>query len=692
MSSEEYILENLSCACCSDKIEEKLSHLPEVDTVKINFLNKTLRITTKEGIFALDKITKIAKSVEPDIIVRHRTGKRIASKTKFEPLIATSLLGLIIIVLNLVNITAKEMQIWLYLAAYLLIGWKVLYRALIKLGRGQLFDEHFLMTIATVGALFLGEYTEAAAVMLLYEIGLYFESKAVNNSRDGIKKLLHLKPDIVHKRLYNKVMDVALSAIDLGDEIVVLPGERIPLDGVVIEGETSLDTSALTGESIPTGISVNDYVMSGTLNLTGRIVMKTTSTDSDSTVSRIMNLVDSAAMRKSPSEKFITRFSQIYTPAVVFIALCIALIPPVIIGQPHSVWLKRAMIFLIVSCPCALVISIPLTNYAAIGAAARRGILFKGSNFIDLLSKVKTFVYDKTGTLTTGRLAVSEVQPVPGVSETELISAALTCEVNSSHPLSTALQQKYISTVPYDHTLLHQETHGMGIKAQTVEHTLYAGSSKYLAFMGVKNIPSEPEETCIFVSRNNLCLGYITFRDELRPAFAEIIRKLRGSGIRNHLMLTGDHAFQAEKVAKELNLKEFRARLMPDDKLTELKKIEQKFGTPVAFIGDGLNDAPVISIANIGIAMGKIGNQLSIETADVVLMHDEPEQILTMIRLSRKTRSILWQNILFSLTVKIMIMVLGTLGLATLWEAVIADVGVTLLAILNATRLLRNME
>jgi Zn2+/Cd2+-exporting ATPase len=689
MVTDKYILENLCCADCGAKIEEQVGKLPEVASAHLDFVQKTLIIETQNGKILEHDINKIVKSIEPDVRARQISQMETKPPSSISTSLLTAGLGVIILLLTYLLKPSVEAKIVMLLTAYLLSSWKVLYNALVKAVNGRLMDEHFLMSIASIGAIYLGEYPEAIAVMVLYEIGQFFENKAVNHSRNSIQKMLNLKPDVVHRLTNDKTEDILISEIAINEKIVVLPGERVPLDGSILQGQSSLDTSALTGEALPVSVEEGQEIMSGTMNLTGKLVLKVTSTDADSTVTRIMKLVEDATRKKSRTERFITRFAKKYTPAVVLLAIMIALIPPVLTQDAFDIWFKRALIFLIVSCPCALIISIPLTNYAAIGAAARKGILLKGSNFLDALARATTFVYDKTGTLTTGKLSIQDIAPQEGIPEETLIKAALTCEENSNHPLAQAIRIRYSHEYTITPSLMHQEFHGKGIKAQMVDTVYYAGKRDFLQDLGIQNLPAEPVETCIYIAEKEQCLGFITFKDEIKNDFPQVIRQLRKYGIRKHIMLTGDHAVQAQKVASELNLNKFYARLLPDEKLKELEKIEQAQTSPVAFIGDGLNDAPVLSRAEIGIAMGAIGNQASIEAADVVLMQDEPLQLLTAVRMARKTKSIMWQNIILALGIKAAVMILGTVGIATLWEAVIADVGVTLLAIGNSMRLLR---
>jgi Cd2+/Zn2+-exporting ATPase len=689
MVTEKYSLENLCCPNCAGKIEEQVNLLPEVKKCHLDFLTKVLTVETVQGREIEHNIKNIVKSIEPDIQVKPLDHAEVISKSILPLSLYLSGLGILVLLSAYLLNPAENIKVLIFLAAYALSSWKVLYNAVVKAISGRLLDEHFLMSVASIGAIYLGEYPEAVAVMVLYEIGQFFENKAVNKSRNAIQSMLKLKPDVVHRLINEKSSDVLISEIAVNERIAVLPGERIPLDGIVLLGQSTLDTSALTGEALPQLVDEGQQVLSGTMNLTGRLVLKVTSTDADSTVTRILKLVEEATQRKSKTERFITRFAKKYTPAVVLTAIFLALIMPVITQNSFDTWLNRSLIFLIISCPCALIISIPLTNYAAIGAAARKGILLKGSNFIDALARTGTFVYDKTGTLTTGKLSIQEVVPLEGISEEKLIIAAYTCEENSNHPLAQAIRCTYSDSVQIQSSLMHQELHGKGIKAQTVDTVYYAGNRVYLQDLGILNLPAEPVETCIYVAEKEHCLGFITFKDEIKADFPEVIRQLRKFGIRKHIMLTGDHLVQAQKVAAELKLDKFYARLLPDEKLRELESIEKTQSSPVAFVGDGLNDAPVLSRAQIGIAMGAIGNQASIEAADIVLMQDEPHQLLTAVKMARKTRSIMWQNILLALGIKSAVMILGTIGLATLWEAVIADVGVTLLAIINSTRLLR---
>lgn len=689
MVVEEYILENLCCANCASKIETEVKNIADIDTANLNFMERTLQIKSPNSACHLEIITQIVKSIEPDVKVKLKTAQTTDDKISPPYSIITAGLAVVLVLLAVFYPLSGTLQLQIYIAAYILAGWKVLYKSLLRITRIDFMDEHFLMSIASLGAIYLKDYKEAVAVMVLYEIGQYFENKAVNRSRKSIHSLLSLKPDRVHLLRGKSTEEILLSEIRINDLIVIHPGERIPLDGIVLQGQSSLDTSALTGEAMPSSIDINDNVISGALNLTGKITLKVTSTDADSTVTRILKLVETANQRKSQTENFITRFAKKYTPVVVFIAIFIALVPNIVFDMTFNVWFKRALIFLIVSCPCALVISVPLTNYAAIGAAARKGILFKGSNFLDALARIKTIVYDKTGTLTTGKLAVLQIHPNPNSTDKDLIEAALICESSSSHPLAMAVKQAWAEQHPLDDALLLNEYHGKGIKAQTVGQVYYAGNHLFMTEQGVRNVPAEPIDTCIYLAAGIECLGYITFTDEIKPGFAQVIKELKHAGVKTHIMLTGDHAIQAKKVADELSLNHFDARLLPDEKLMRLEFIEQTYPRPVAFVGDGLNDAPVLSGAEIGLAMGGIGNQAAIEAADVILMQDEPRQLLNAVLMARRAKNILWQNIGFALGIKVVIMALGTMGLAQLWEAVIADVGVTILCVANSMRLLR---
>lgn len=589
----------------------------------------------------------------------------------------------------LFSIVPEEYEIFFCLAAYLLVGADVVYEAVKNIFHGELFDEHFLMALATVGAFAIGEYAEAVAVMFLYQIGELFSDMAVDRSRESIASLMDIRPDYANLEKDGIVSRVAPQDVERGSVIVVKPGEKIPLDGEVIYGNSSLDTAALTGESLPRDVSVSDNVISGSLNMTGLLKIRTTSSFGDSTASKILDLVENAQNGKAQSEKFITGFAKVYTPAVVAGAVLLALLPPLFTGGDWPLWLHRALIFLVISCPCALVISIPLTFFAGIGAASGRGILVKGSNFLELLSKVDTFVFDKTGTLTKGDFSVSKVAPVKGTSEDLLYHAAL-AESYSNHPVALSLRKACAKSPDKSKVSDIKDFSGEGICAKVEGREVYAGNEKLMRRAGVDAGEVSETGTVVFVSIDGEYQGYIVVSDTVKPQTEDALRNLKREGVRKCVMLTGDRSDVAEKIGAEIGMDEIHAELLPAgkvEKMEELKRSEPK-GT-VAFVGDGINDAPVLKLADLGIAMGGVGSDAAIEAADIVLMDDDLSKLPVGMRIARKTHGIVMQNIIFAIGVKLIFLVLGAVGVANMWEAVFADVGVTVIAILNSLRAMR---
>ena len=589
----------------------------------------------------------------------------------------------------LFSFVPEEYEIFFCLAAYLLVGADVIYEAVKNIFQGELFDEHFLMALATVGAFAIGEYAEAVAVMFVYQIGELFSDMAVDRSRESISSLMDIRPDYANLEKDGIVSRVAPQDVEMGSVIVVKPGEKIPLDGEVIYGNSSLDTAALTGESLPRDVSVSDNVISGSLNMTGLLKIRTTSSFGDSTASKILDLVENAQNGKAQSEKFITGFAKVYTPAVVSGAVLLALLPPLFTGGDWPLWLHRALIFLVVSCPCALVISIPLTFFAGIGAASGRGILVKGSNFLELLSKVDTFVFDKTGTLTKGDFSVSKVAPVKGTSEDLLYHAAL-AESYSNHPVALSLRKACAKSPDKSKVSDIKDFSGEGICAKVEGREIYAGNEKLMRRAGVDTGEVSETGTVVFVSIDGEYQGYIVVSDTVKPQTEDALRNLKQEGVRKCVMLTGDRSDVAEKIGAEIGMDEIHAELLPAgkvEKMEELKRFDPK-GT-VAFVGDGINDAPVLKLADLGIAMGGVGSDAAIEAADIVLMDDDLSKLPVGMRIARKTHGIVMQNIIFAIGVKLIFLVLGAVGVANMWEAVFADVGVTVIAILNSLRAMR---
>lgn len=585
---------------------------------------------------------------------------------------------------------SEMVRMCLCLAAYLIIGADVIYEAVESIFHKELFDEHFLMAIATVGALAIGEYPEAVAVMFFYQIGELFSDIAVERSRASISSLMDIRPDYANlEDSAGTVQKVSPSDVLPGSIIMVKPGEKIPIDGVVISGESSLDTAALTGESMPRDVSEGAEVLSGSLNMTGLIRIKTTSSFGESTVSKILDLVENAQTGKAKTEKFITRFARVYTPSVVAGAVLLAVLPPLFTGGDWPIWLHRALIFLVISCPCALVISIPLTFFAGIGGASRKGILVKGSNYMEVLSKVRTMVFDKTGTLTKGRFSVSEISAVDS-DEAGLLEKAALAESFSSHPVAVSLRSAYGKPLDESRVSDVKDYSGEGICATVDGQGIYAGNEKLMRRIGVEPVPVSKIGTVVYVATEGKFLGYIVVSDTLKPTAAEAMRLLKAAGVQKTVMLTGDRADVAKEVAGELALDEYHAGLLPADKVERVKALKEADGQAVlAFVGDGVNDAPVLKLADIGIAMGGVGSDAAIEAADVVLMDDDPVKIALGIKIAKKTLRIVVQNIVFAIGIKLLFLLLGALGVANMWEAVFADVGVTVIAILNSLRAMR---
>lgn len=582
------------------------------------------------------------------------------------------------------------LELGIFLIAYFIIGFDVLSKAARNIRNGQVFDENFLMCIATIGAFLLQEYPEGVAVMLFYQVGELFQSMAVSRSRKSVADLMDIRPDYANVMREGVLTTVSPEEVAIGDTIVVKPGERIPLDGVIKEGSSSLDTSALTGESMPRDVSVGDDVISGCINKTGLLSIAVNKPFSESTVVKILELVESASDRKSRSEAFITRFARYYTPAVVIAAVLLAVLPPLLTQQPFRIWIERALIFLVISCPCALVISVPLSFFGGIGGASKNGILVKGSSFLEALSKTETVVFDKTGTLTKGEFAVTGINAV-GISEEELIKYAAYAESFSTHPIAESIKAAYGAEI--DQTVISsmEEIPGHGVKAVSQGKTILAGNKKLMDSAGVTAENGEYPGTVVHIAIDGAYAGFITIEDELKPDAKTAIMALKQAGIKNTAMLTGDSDSAGKSVAKALSIDSVYTRLLPAEKVERMEALleEKSPGKTLVYVGDGINDAPVLARADVGIAMGGLGSDAAIEAADVVIMTDEPSKIILGINISKKTMGIVRQNIVFSLFVKLVVMILGAMGLASMWWAVFADVGVSVIAILNAIRAMR---
>lgn len=577
-----------------------------------------------------------------------------------------------------------------FLVPYAIVGYDVVFEALRNIAHGQVFDENFLMSVATIGAFFVADYPEAVAVMLFYQVGELFQSIAVGKSRKSIAALMDIRPDYANVLRDGDVKTVSPEEVEIGEIIEIKPGEKIPLDAVVTKGETTVNTAALTGESVPVICRVGDAVISGSVNQNGLIEARVTSVFGESTVSKILDLVENATSKKAKSENFITRFAKYYTPCVVFAALALALIPPLLFKQPFSVWMTRALTFLVVSCPCALVVSVPLTFFCGIGGASRLGVLIKGANYLETLSKAETVVFDKTGTLTNGTFTVVAIHPQQ-ISERELLDLTATAESVSSHPIATSILKAYGE--PIDKTRIGniEELSGRGIHAVIDGKSVYVGNGVLMQSVGVDFHECKTVGTTVHIAVDGLYAGHIVIADTVKPDAKSAVEQLKASGIRKTVMLTGDSDTVGQAVAKELGMDEAYTQLMPDDKVEKTEKLlaEKNTKSTLAFVGDGINDAPVLARADVGIAMGALGSDAAIEAADVVLMDDKPAKLVTALKISRKTMRIVRQNIVFALSVKAVVLLLSAFGLASMWVAVFADVGVMILAVCNAVRAMR---
>ena len=576
--------------------------------------------------------------------------------------------------------------------AYLISGWSVLTSAGRNILRGKIFDENFLMTIATLGAIAIHELPEAVAVMLFFQVGELFQGFAVGRSRRSIKSLLEVRPDTANLKVDGEIRKVAPETVEVGDIIVIKPGEKVPLDGEILSGNSQVNTSALTGESVPRTVRAGETILAGVINQTGSLTVRVTKLFAESSIAKILDLVENASSKKAPTEKFITRFARYYTPVVVFLSLAVAILPPLLIpGETSQQWVYRALVLLVISCPCGLVISIPLGYFGGVGGAAKRGILVKGSTFLDALTDVKTVIFDKTGTLTEGVFQVTQVSPYNGYSEKELLTVAAIAESQSNHPVAKSIVEAYDNTIAESDVTDYQEIPGHGIRAQVQGREVLAGNDRLLHRKHIDHDTCNVEGTVVHLAVDSKYAGYILIADKIKEDAAIAIASLKKAGVTETVMLTGDNRVVARSVANKLGLDTYKAELLPENKVEAIEQYVRKSNkkSKIAFVGDGINDAPVIARADVGMAMGAFGSDAAIETADVVLMTDAPSKVAEAMGIARKTHSIVWQNIILALAVKALFILLGAIGIATLWEAVFADVGVALLAILNASRILK---
>ena len=679
-------LEGLDCASCAYDIEEALK--------KEGFEFALVNFATKEAVIEGDigRAKEIIRKVEPDVEVleaeEHEHGEGSYWKTVY--LIGISLaLFTMGIVMRYYYGMDDALVFGIFLASYTISGWKVLRGAVINSTHGNVFDENFLIAVATVGAFLIREYPEGVAVMLFYVVGEFFQDMAVDRSRRSIKALLALKAEYANLIRGNRIVQIRPEELKAGDIILIKPGEKVPVDGVVLEGTSSVDASALTGESVPRTVKEGEEILSGMLNLSGVLKVQVTKELSESTISRILELVENASARKAKTEKFITRFAHYYTPAVVGLAALIALVPPIVTGGAFTPWIYRALVVLVISCPCALVLSIPLGYFGGIGRAARDGILVKGSNFLDALKDATIVAFDKTGTLTKGVFKVTKVETRNGFSEEEIIKFAALAEAHSNHPIASAIKEAYGKEINEVEAMEYEEIAGHGVRARMDGVEVMVGNDRLLHRFNIEHDTCRVKGTVAHVVINGKYAGYIIISDEIKEDSPIAVKELKRLGVKKVVMVTGDSRDVAEEIAKQIGLDGFYAELLPGDKVKVIEELDRdKRGGKLAFVGDGINDAPVLARADVGVAMGALGSDAAIETADVVIMDDKPSKLPKGIRIARKTQRIVWQNIIFALGVKLAFINLGILGEATMWEAVFADVGVALIAVFNAMRIL----
>ena len=698
-----FILEGLGCADCASKIESGVKNLEGVKVVSVDFVSRKLTLETDENINSQklnEDIISIVKRIEPDVKVisaEEVIKEKVKENNKEEEddnkkeIIRFGISGAFF-ALGLVLNLPGWMEFSVFLISYIVSGGRIVLRALKNITRGQVFDENFLMSIATIGAFFIGEYPEGVAVMLFFQVGEFFQELAVNRSRKSITALMDIRPDFANLKVGDDLKRVSPEEVSIGDIIIVKPGEKVPLDGKVIEGYSMVDTSALTGESVPREVDAGHAVLSGFINKNGLLTIEVAKEFGESTVAKILDLVQNASSKKAPTENFITKFARYYTPVVVIVAALLAIVPPLIIpGATFSQWIYRALVFLVISCPCALVVSIPLSFFGGIGGASRSGILIKGSNYLEALNSVETVIFDKTGTLTKGVFNVTEINSENNYTKEELLEYAAYAESYSNHPIAASILKAYKKDVDKSKIESYDEISGHGIKVRVEGKEILAGNIKLMNKENINYSRIEAAGTVVHISSNNEYAGYIVISDEVKDDSASAIKALKALGVKKTVMLTGDVKSVGEKVGRQLGLDEVYAELLPTEKVEKLELIDSQKSPKgkLVFVGDGINDAPVLARADIGIAMGGLGSDAAIEAADVVIMTDEPSKIATAIKIAKRTRRIVWQNIILAMGVKIIVLILGAGGIATLWEAVFADVGVSVLAVINATRVMK---
>lgn len=685
---QEYVLDGLDCSNCARKIENGVKGIKGINGCAVNFAASTLTVSAdgKEEQWVTNKVEKKVKSIDPHVTVRQKHIKKSADDGYRNRMVNMLIRMAAAVILGAAAylVQSGTIEFFLFLGAYLIIGGDIIIRAVKNIIRGQVFDEHFLMALATIGAFLIQQYPEGVAVMLFYQIGELFQGAAVSRSRKSISALMDIRPDYANLKTKNGIEQVSSEDVQTGDIIVVNPGESIPLDGKVVQGSAMVDTSALTGESVPRKAAEGQDVMSGFINQNGVLHIEVTKGYQESAVSKILDLVQNASSRKARTENFITKFAKYYTPAVVIIAVLLAFVPPLVLsGAALSDWVYRALIFLVISCPCALVVSIPLGFFGGIGAASKAGVLVKGSNYLEALNQVKYAVFDKTGTLTKGSFEVTEIKPAEGFTKDRLLEAAAYAELHSQHPIAESVRKAYGKMLSSDEIESYEEISGHGIFAKVNGTEILAGNKKLMEREQIEDVPDENAGTIVHVAVDQRYAGAIIIADEIKEDAAQAVADLKSLGIKQTAMLTGDSKQTGEAVGKQLGIGEVYAELLPQDKVAQVEALEAKLlpSEKLIFVGDGINDTPVLARADIGVAMGGLGSDAAVEAADIVLMTDQPSKIAEAIRIAKRTRRIVWQNIGFALGVKAIFLILGAFGIATMWEAVFSDVGVTLLAV-----------
>ena len=696
-TKQEWTLEGLGCANCANKIEGAVQKMDGVLSASLDFVNSKFHIEVADGYDPTNvrnNVESVMDRIEPGSCIKNDASQSVHEESRLffnKGRIALYIIGVISFIAAIVLPSKTTAEMLLFILSYLIFGSSVILKSLKNITRGRVFDENFLMMVATIGAFLLGQYPEGASVMLFYQTGELFQNYAVGQSRRSIKKLMDIKPEYANIRTDKGIERIPPANVRVGDRIVVCPGERVPLDGIVLEGCSSLDTSPLTGESLPRDVAEGVEVLSGCINQTGVLTVEVTKSFGQSAVSRVLALIEGASQKKAVTERFITRFALWYTPIVIGFAVLIAILPPLFMGVPFDQWIYRGLLFLVISCPCALVISIPLGFFGGIGAASKKGILIKGGNYLEALAKVGTVVFDKTGTLTTGSFEVFKTTPRQGITEQELLDYAAMVECHSTHPLARSIIKKCDINPDFSRINEYVEIPGKGVRATIDGKKALCGNRRLMDESGINVVDETGNGISLHIAIEGTYAGSISLRDTVKSDTRQAIENLHKMGIKDTVMLTGDEETEARDVAGRIGINRYFAKLLPQDKVSRLETIMEQLrrNHTLAFVGDGINDAAVIARADVGIAMGGMGSDAAIEAADVVIMNDEPTKIYEAVAIARKTRSVVFQNIVLAIVVKILVLILGAGGMATLWEAVFADVGVALLAVLNAMRTMR---